>query len=282
MKKKIYICLILILVILTSCTHDNDSNETDKVIDNEKVLNKTLSSSINEDLSSKELGETVDNIESDYTVESNIYSYKNINVIYPSIAGLEAIDKQNIINKLLKEESLSFVHIMNESKDTLNYELDYRVIYQDNNIISIIFSGYRYMEEALYPVDVFYTLNVDLHNVKKLVLGDMVSIDENFVNVYIENLKKDKGDELINFACEYLLKSLSSEDFMNGFTESDMPYGSSKYVYSYFTGSSIGISWEVPHSIGDHVEVEVPIEVLFDSIKEGVFDNYMNNPSPSS
>ncbi|MFP4698373.1 MAG: hypothetical protein ACLFMO_06670 [Eubacteriales bacterium] len=264
MRKRIYICLMLIFVLLTSCTYDNEVNETDRVIDNEKVFNKTLRSSANEDLSSKDTGETVDDIEPDYTIKSNIYSYKNINVIYPSIVGLEAVDRQNIINKLLREEALSFVDIMEESKDTLNYELDYSVVFQDNNIISIIFKGYRYMEEAPYPVDVFYSINVDLNNGKKLVLGDMVSIDENFVNLYIEYLKKDKGEELKNYACEYLLNSLSSENFTNGFRESDRLYGSSKYVYSYFTGSKIGISWEVPHSVGDHVEVEIPIEVIND------------------
>lgn len=274
MRKKIYIILTLIVVLLTSCTHDSEVNEVDRVIDDEEMINETLDSSSTENSSEIDISESSDDIELGYTVESNRYSYKNINVIYPSVEGMETFDTQKVINKLLKEEALSFVTIMEESKDALNYELEYNVVFQDNDFMSIVFKGYRYMDGAPYPVDVFYSTNVDLRNAKKLVLRDMVLIDENFVSLYVQYLSVDRNEELKNFACEYLINSLNPDNLIEGFSKADMLYGSSVYVYSYFTGTSVGLSWEVPHSVGDHIEVEIPIEVLFDNIKAGVLDNY--------
>lgn len=273
MNNKVCIFLMLIILLLTSCVQE-DINETGSAIDSEKIIDDTFDSSIDENISGIDLGVTSDDIALGYKVESSKYSYKDINVIYPSIKGLESGDTQKVINELLKEEALSLVTIMEKNKDVLNYELDYSVVFQDNNFMSIIFTGYRYMDGAPYPVDVFYSTNVDLHNAKKLVLGDMVLIDENFVNLYIQYLGVDKGDEMKNFACEYLVNSLSTDNLEEGFAKADMLYGSSVYVYSYFTGIDIGLSWEVPHSVGDHVEVEIPIEILSSYIKDGALVRY--------
>lgn len=274
MKNKVCVCLILVIALLTSCVQEEGINETDRGIDSEEINDKKFDSLIDENTSSIDIQATSDYVEPGYKVESNKYSYKNINVIYPSIEGLESSDNQKIINELLKDEALSFVTIMEDSKDVLNYELGYSVVFQDKNFMSVIFTGYRYMDDAPYPVDVFYSTNVDLHNAKKIVLGDMVLIDENFINLYVQYLGVDKGDEMNNFACEYLVNSLSTDNFKEGLAKADMLYGSSIYVYSYFTETNIGLSWEVPHSVGDHVEIEIPIEVLSNNIKEGVLDRY--------
>lgn len=257
---KINLCIIWIFILLfsTSC-----SNET-KNINIEVGGNETV------EITMKNIEDNNVVAETGHVIELNSYAYKDINVLYPSVKGLPSAEIESKVNELLKTEALSFIELIGDGKDELFFELGYEVVYESDTMLSIRYNGSRYMNGAPYPVDVFFTTNIDLVNATKLSLANFLNINDLLVNSYVACINKETEDELVELGYQYIRESYTEDEIMKHLEMADSSYGESAYIFSYFTGSTIGISWEVPHVIGDHVEVEIPIDVLTESLSDKI------------
>lgn len=85
-----------------------------------------------------------------------------------------------------------------------------------------------------------------------------MNIDKDLIKILKTVLNTPINDEMKSYLYKYLIETNSDNDFINMLKTADMDYK----TYSYFTENSLGISIEMPHSAGDHLEVEIPLNML--------------------
>lgn len=206
-----------------------------------------------------------------YNIETATYAIDtdklNVNVEYPQIVNLDDSERQQRINALIMEEAVrvKFLQRLANSQDARHFTLriSYEITWRSDRLLSIRFTGYSYGKGAPYSPDVFESLNIDMVNGKKLLLRDLVTIDESFVEKFraegIRTVSPLPGhfsgqQVFIDFAA-----FKTTDDMIRKFNAADelSPEGRRPGTYSYFTRDSFGISTSVAHAIGDHAEFEI-------------------------
>jgi hypothetical protein len=207
-----------------------------------------------------------ENINSEkYEIISQTYNDKGITINYPQVKGMSDSKKQEQINQIIESEALHILQGYSDKElDNLNMQFNYEITLQNTKILSIKYSGMRYLKGTAHPTSVFFTTNINMNKGNKLRLNEMVNID----NLFVEKVRKGK---LITESPQISLEMLKLENdkLIEGFNAADlMGYPENKRgIYIYFTGNSLGISVEVGHSYGDHVEFEVKYKDIADNIK---------------
>lgn len=252
LKKMVMLCLVIVLL-LASC---GDKNNYDKLEEfaiskgqEQQFENTPQETDISHLRGCKFPQKEYENI------ESECYINGDVNIVYPQFLDAEA----SKLNELIKFEAMSaFFNTYNSDEKDLTLEISYAITLKNEELLSVVFYGYGDRKGAAHPNRQFYTVNIDLKNIKKICLKDVINDFEkletliknkNFVfKMYSDPETEDilKVNELLSF--EHLARS-------------DV-YGSG--IYGYFTENSLGISFEVPYVIGNHVEIELPYNELKD------------------
>jgi len=257
MKKNSIFTLIILLLFVTGCSKNVESpvdNITNTEIDME---------SQNYD----EMNEPEDRLEQ-IEIVSNSFNYNDGDIVitYPSLSGVKDTSHERKINEILKNEVLSYLQPIDEISDGQYYEIAYEIMVYNDKVLSVVYTGSGYSDGAAYPIDVFFSTNIDLVNEKKMKLDDLISDKEELLKAFKSVLNQENDDEITRVSYDYILQNYDDESILNGFNEADETYGLGRYIYSYLTADSIGISWEIPHVIGDHVEIEIPIEPISEDV----------------
>lgn len=134
------------------------------------------------------------------------------------------------------------------------------------------FASFSYLADfnsayAAHPTEIMYTTNIDKKNSKRVRLGDIVTLNKDFVKEFRtwDFVPIEQGNEELNQAIKDYFTQLSDEDLLQGFQHADIiGTGNLRDIYSYLTPQKIGISFGVPNYIGDHVE----FERNYDSLKK--------------
>ena len=245
MKKAKFILLMsVILISLLFCSCESTEvlkeaevsteigNELEKKADDAMPEHGNSEESMTTETEPEKYTDIVLSYKTDETVYENVrdksYLEKEINITYPVL-----YTKSDKINALIEREAVS-------------------ISYMDEEIISIIFKGYGDRKYSNHPTYQFYTLNIDLVTGEKLELSDIVDVDA------VINDLNEKNYSFVMYETE----SVSERYYINDYVEFDALYScdSGNFVYSYVTKDGIGLSIPVYHAIGDHKEVEIPIE----------------------
>ncbi|OMD43203.1 hypothetical protein BSK56_24185 [Paenibacillus borealis] len=191
-----------------------------------------------------------------YSIVNESYTDKDISIRYPQVTGIDDSKKEEKINKLLKFEAL--VPLDDDLSSTEGYDLsmdiDYEVTWKSENLLSVQYKGFSYSDEAAYPLDLFYTINVDIKYGKKVGLSDVIKLDTRFVHIFREHLAKNIQDDVVK---SYFLERTSSEELLKYLNGADSSFEISNFAFSYFTKDSLGISLAALHGTGDHNEFEL-------------------------
>lgn len=210
----------------------------------------------------------VNQIEANYSVINNHYQDGSVVINYPQISGLPNQSTQNFINDLLKSEAFKAIKVYSGTDEEYSIELNYDIHLATERLLSIEYIGLRYVANTAYPNNIFYTVNIDIDQAKRLKLTDVVNVKDELIqninyNSYLEHSSDIKYDdinaEVINSNVFYNLEN--SDLYLN-----DAISG----VSSYLTEDSLGISFPVSHALGDHVEFEIPYKQICSLIT----DNY--------
>lgn len=138
-------------------------------------------------------------------------------------------------------------------------ELDYRMASFSDEMISIIFEGLFSYKKAAYPIHVFFTLNIDPTNGQKISFADRYVIDDALYDVFAAYAQKDITEKAGGTWPEdwgSFSEAICDKDaFLDGLS-------SSKDFHVFYTDEGIGISYPVPHAMGDHLEVILPYSEL--------------------
>ncbi len=177
----------------------------------------------------------------------------DLKIDYPTLP-----EYSEAVNKLIKDEaylvpSEYFELGKEEPFGDITIEVKYDIKEQTPERLSISFEGYGNMVGAAHPVNMFYTVNIDVKNEKQLTLSDLTTIDDAFMDKLMASAKATLNPEIY--------ESFNSADWYGDRANLKKTLDESDTIYygafSYETPDKIGVSLPVIHAMGDYVVVEV-------------------------
>lgn len=176
-----------------------------------------------------------------------------IKIKYPEVQGV--MENKDKVNEMIKESAIEYIdNSYGKDYSDLQAKIDYFITDASDSKLSIVFLGEGFVKTAAHPNNIIYSLNINIPSANKIKLNDIYRIDESFVDLYLENAKKQLSPQLFSS-----FEGLSNEEILNGLRQID---DENSGVYSFFTKDSVIISYPVAHVFGDHIEVAIPKSTL--------------------
>ena len=186
-----------------------------------------------------------------------VHTDKLIKINYPQISGMNDAAKMSKVNTLIKEHALAIKSPFSEELKEVEMEGNYTIEYNGSNILSVKYSVFANVKNAAHPVDVISAANIDLKALKPLKLSDVVTVDENLVELFLKGKYIPRGEDLdleSAGALKDIIASFDKNELLTWFKDPAVAF--------YFTQDSLIISAEVIHAAGDHVEFAVSYKDL--------------------
>ncbi|MHB0883494.1 polysaccharide deacetylase family protein [Paenibacillus sp. SEL1] len=201
-----------------------------------------------------------------YELIQEEYSKNGIVIKYPQIIKLKDIAKQKSLNKILKADALEGLQNYADSNSGVHVEIDYEIKRQSERFLSVQYTGIHYMKDAAYPTYMFYTTNLDMKQVSRIKLRDLIKVEKPF----IELIKSGKITA-VQPEQQGLIGDFTKDDLIQLLTNADVTKGSLAEVemesFSYFTNDSLGMSVPMAHVVGDHAEYEIRFAQIPENIR---------------
>ena len=179
----------------------------------------------------------------DYRHKTEKYLYqkdnKDYTANYPQLSP-EAPSYQKV-NDLMKNAAMQTILSMGLKKttETMTVKVKSNLTYYSNDFVSATFDETSYVSTAAHPNAAFRTVNFDLKNGNAVTTADLIVNSDALKAALLEAAKKQlKGD----------MKAAVTADVIKTGVES---------CSIYFNKTSVGFSLEVPHPLGDHIELEL-------------------------
>ncbi|WP_458120753.1 hypothetical protein [Paenibacillus sp. Z6-24] len=246
MYKKLMV-LFLVILFLNACSNAN-------------ALTKAVNSNQNENMA--------------YTIKNRSYQKENVNIRYPQIEKLTDPRREEKINDILKNQALRILQY--GYSESTRIEIEYKISYQNNNVLSVKYSGLSYKKGDAYPTNQFYTTNIDITKGKLLKINDLLKIDSQLFSLFKSNQFKavlEEQQDLKEIFSEnqfiQLLHTADSSEHLGAMDQS--------YVFSYLENGFIGLSLPVTHALGDHAEYEIKIQDIPKEIKQSQFTQILES-----
>ena len=191
------------------------------------------------------------------TTSSISKTFKNIKINYPQINNLSDSRKKQKINELIKTSALEVLNDYKASLSSLSLTLDYEIKYKGADLLSIEYLGFANVKGAAHPVNVIKTTNIDLKIEKLLSISDVVTLNDSFA-------EKIRAGKYKPYSPDLDLKAAGAlTGVLNGFSNPDLLQSLKQPTAKvYFTEDSLGVSIEVAHVVGDHLEMEMEYKDL--------------------
>ena len=267
MFRKLCVGLVLIGTIAITLSCSGNSSNSSKVgmgnnsISSESSITENNKTNKNGDQSNFELAS-----QGSYKIVSETYdNNKGTKISYPQISELSDAEKQKELNEIIKNEALKGNNYYKDVDGEVTIDINYKIVCQEPELLSIIYSGVGNVSGAAHPSNLFYTTNLDITNRKNLRLNDIVNINDDFVNMLVNGAFKAVNSE---YEAEYKseINMLTLEDWKKRLLVAD-PSDKMGSEFSYMTKDSIGISIGVMHAFGDHAEFEIKYKDIWKYIK---------------
>ena len=250
-SKKILLLCSVVVLFLSACTEENNNDSFGGFSDSKKEELLCENFSQETDISylqNREFPQTeYENIETEYYINGDV------KIAYPQFSGVKEVN----INELIKKEATSifFKSYYADEKDLI-LEISYAITLKNEKMFSVVFYGYGDRKGTVHPNRHFFAVTIDLENDKKICLRDVIKDFEELKNIiknknFVFRMYNDTETEELLKVNEFLV--------FENLIRSDEHHSE---IYSYFTEESLGISFGVPHAIGDHKEIELPYNEL--------------------
>lgn len=198
-----------------------------------------------------------------YEISEDAYTYTDdekqstiisFDVKYPKIQGLDK-EIQKKINDEIKSCAMTMVDkiynhpseevkekVLGASNPMLTSYVTYKVCYANDELISIIFEneGTEGSQDDYYHH--LYTLNIGIKDGKVYEVKDIIKLDDNFIQQWLEVMRDEAGEN-------NLLSELSEEDMKNTLGGKDID---GNYVVNFFVDKDgIEIGYDFNYGVGD-------------------------------
>ena len=243
------VCLILTMS-LSACTKKEASKET---------------MSTNQDVKKSDAGEKAvpeKKEEFTYSIIDETYTEKGITIKFPQLTKVSNPTKEDSINKSIQENiRRELDSLRNEGKDmgALTLNLNYEIAGYGQKVLSISYQGYAHFEQAASPVNVYHTQNITLDDAETISLKDIFKIDDFFVEQFKKGMYSPSREDLnleksgVDLK-EEIERQYSNQDLINLFQSAEANYRMTQY--------GVIVSIEIPHALGDHLEMAINYETI--------------------
>ncbi|MBD1370749.1 hypothetical protein IC620_00040 [Hazenella sp. IB182357] len=262
----------------TANTESSNTNETKEMEETDANADKPKQPTESQETSTKQSTEsekpsTKEPISlqgMEYDVAPKQYVKGDLSVRYPLVKNMRGHsdikinfkDKEKKVNQLIEKHALAILAQYDFSSESSYLDIDYKVTWKSGNVISIQYKGTSYSGGA-YPINVFYTTNIDIANEKTARLKEFMKFD----SALLAKLRSDHF-KVEDPAQGNLTLHLSDHDLLTRLQQADT-LGSSnpEQVFSSFTPGKFVISFGVPHARGDYMLHKIDYHHLDDHIK---------------
>lgn len=205
--------------------------------------------------------ETYPFVESSYQVTDVVLEEEpGLHITYPRIENLGNPSIQEKWNTIIRETEERAVEgwLSVEENQGSSYEVSYMVKTMTPDTLSILMDGKIDEEDGMHPYSFKYTYNIDLNTGGSIRLKDHVNVEKLAENLFAgtgyyveESLTPYFQERLegIYGTPDSLARSLEGYDYAED--------GSAPYGYSYLADGKVWICMEVPHALGDYIEIEL-------------------------
>ena len=142
----------------------------------------------------------------------------------------------------------------------LTLDLNYEIAGYGKKVLSISYQGYAHYEQAVKPLNVYYAQNIALgDDVHTIPLKDIFTINDFFVERFKLGMYSPSRADLdleksgVNLK-EAIEQQYSNQELINLFQKAEANYKLTEY--------GVIVSIEVPHALGDHLEMAINYETI--------------------
>jgi len=211
------------------------------------------------------------NVKNTYSVEKADFTYRiidetytdeGINIKFPQLTDASDLTKADSVNKAIQESIRSKLDSLRMGQDDMgdfSLDLKYEITGYGDKVLSISYQGTSHFEKAAYPVNIYHAQNITLDEAFTLHLKDIFIIDDNFIEAFKSGTYSPSREDLdleksgVNLK-ETIESQYSNKDLVNIFQSDEVNYKLTMY--------GVILSIEVPHAIGDHLEMAIPYEAV--------------------
>lgn len=197
-----------------------------------------------------------------YSIIDETYTEKGITLKFPQLAKANNPTKADSINKAIQGNirgKLDSLRSEGNDLGALTLDLNYELAGYRQKVLSISYKGYAHFEQAPNPVDVYHTQNIALAEVDTIPLKDLFTINDFFVERFKIGMYSPSRADLdleksgVNLK-EEIERQYSNQDLRNLFQKAEANYKLTEY--------GVIVSIEVPHALGDHLEMAINYETI--------------------
>ncbi len=276
MKKLITLLLVLSMLMLVSCGGDSeivpdttDTAETTTLDETTFAPDETTEVEDTEDI-----GATIIDVivEPYYLIDA---SEKNIVCIKTSsVKTANSVKITNAINNHIKSQ-LSFVYYPLEEYELTSepelgdeiqtridngeyteylVELEGKTTYNENDLLSVVYTGTYNYKTAAYPTNMCFSVNLN-SEAERLCFKDMYNISDELYDVFAKHAQDEIDRKYGGYGLSVEDMLCTKDSFISGIEDESS-------VNFYITEDSVGFIYSVPHAVGDYQTVEIPLSEL--------------------
>lgn len=204
-----------------------------------------------------------------YEIKSNPWGEEAIAVTYPTLVNSENQEWADQINEIIQADLNNVIDGSEgirgaaENPDAVTVDAGYEYSESMSTILSIKYLGSYFVEGAAYPVNFYHTITINLDKAEILKLSDLFVIDQAFVDAfkmgtyapYDVDLDLEAAGENVQ---DIISKQYTDEELIAWFSDAEVDF--------YMTETGVILSVEVPHALGDHLEMAVTYENIESNI----------------
>lgn len=281
-KLMIFFSILIMCMGIAACSVEEKNSSKDQK--DEAIQQSNESKSQNDEIQVTSDETAIESNESDvastreynFEIEGRNWNVEGITVKYPMLVNYDMQEKSDEANDLIMNDMSNLIETIksdvNDETLTIDGAFDYSQISQ--NVLSIYYNINYYADSLAYPVNLYHTITISLDQGALIPLSDLFIIEEAFVEdfkvwmyaPYMEDLDLESSGYSIS---ELISQQYSNEDLIKLFSQANAAY--------YLSDQGLIISIEVPHALGDHLEMAMKYEFLEAYMKRDHFlwKNYM-------
>ena len=207
------------------------------------------------------------------TIDAGIYESGNsrIRIEYPQIRGLLDSEDEAKLNELIRSEAMLLLSRFDPGRlEYLGLTVVFEVKLMSLKALSIVYTGYWTTAGPDIENSLFYTTNIDMRSIKKLLLDDYFLVSRRFVDVFRERRAVLVG-AMAGFeystAFDFVFEGLSDEEIVDLLRRADSA-NDPNHIYSYLTqDDKLGISFGLPWDMRWHAEYEIELGRLASDLR---------------
>jgi len=196
---------------------------------------------------------------------------------FPQLVNTNDEDRADRINKIIQQDLQQYLLDTMElaGGEEVIQTLSCKTESFMDTAISIVYTGVASTKAAAYPTNKYHTLTLNLVDGISVSLWDLFAIDGDFIQAFrlgmyspsVEGLDLEKsGVDVLKLIDE----QGTSKMLQNRFKEDATPFSMTEY--------GVIVSIEVPHAMGDHLEMAIPyetVEILIKTEDSTIWSNYL-------